>query len=343
MIPAIHTLKQTFGFATLDLESAAVEQWKIVPAEKVYVPPAKFLPGQLDRIRGTEFGSTQTVVRHLQGRFDVLQGETLGFRLKEVDLVDGVLYNKHTARHLRQRARFLPYYSKPREVASGALYESWSGNRWLGNWLSDDCQAYLLAERFGSPVTTALTAEGHVPDYESRIGMRPRRMAHVRFEELMLFRDSHNSDRKARAEDIRKRLVSAASPKQHAGVFLLRGRTGMPRVLLNEEEIAERLVIERGFRILDPSTASIDEIIDACAGARVVAGVEGSHLVHGLVMMPPDATLLAIQPQERVVSVLKIFTDRQGQSFAFVIASGDAEAFSVSWDELARTLDLVLM
>ena len=37
----------------------------------------------------------------------------------------------------------------------------------------------------------------------------------------------------------------------------------------------------RGFRIIDPSKTDVRTIAAACAGARAVVGIEGSHLAHG--------------------------------------------------------------
>ena len=302
-----------------------------------------FLPEQLERIRGTEFGSRATIVRDFVGDFETLQGSTLGFRVKDVDLVDGALYTARARKHLRQRDRRVPAYRVPTELAHGALYETWVGNRWFGNWLQDDCLTYRLAERFGSPVTTTLSAGGHVPDYEALLGMRPRRVAEVHFEELTLFRDfAHNSSKTSRADDLRARLVAQVPVVAHPGVFLLRGASGQRRYLANERTLAEKLAMERGFRIVDPSTASVEDIVRACAGARVVAGVEGGHLAHGLMLMPPDAILLVIQPPDRVVSVLKMATDRQGQTYALVVAAGDQGAFRVDLEEVDRTLDQAL-
>jgi hypothetical protein len=226
-------------------------------------------------------------------------------------------------------------------VTSGAIYESWVGNRWFGTWLLDDCLAYRLAERFGQPVTTARAACGHAFEYELRLGMAPRRLERARFDELIVFRDFFNTaDRKARADDFRRRLVGSAPPAVHPGVFLLRGQRGTRRVLANERALAEQLARTRGLRLLDPESSSVAEIVAACAGARVVAGVEGSQLVHGLMLMPPAATLLVLQPPDRVASVLKSATDRQGQRFAFVVGIGDQSAFRVDPGEVLRTLDL---
>ncbi len=338
--PGLHAVRHVLGAPAPDLEAAAVERWEIAPAVTRRVAPARFLPGQLDRIRGTEFGSLAEVVRDFRGGFDTLHEETLGFRLRDVDLVDGVLYAAGALRHLRPRHHRVPAYRSPPEVTHGALYESWVGNRWFGNWLSDDCLTYPLAERFGA-VTTAVAPQGHVPRYESLLGMRPRRLERAHFDELILFRDrSDNADRRARACRLRTLVCAAAPFAPHAGVFLLRGGTGMQRILVNEAALAERLAAERGFAILDPSTAPVEEIVRACAGARVVAGVEGSHLVHGLMVMPPGACLLVIQPADRVVSVLKRIADRQDQTYAFVVGDCGQERFSADWGEVARTLDL---
>lgn len=341
--PTLHSIRKAVGASMPDLESAAVDRWTIAPGCKRFVRPARFLPGQLDRIRSAEFGSVADVVRDFRGGYEANQGETLGFCVKQVDLVDGVLYARRAQRNLRPRTRRLPAYAVPREVASGALYESWLGNRWFGNWLSDDCLTYRLAERFGAPVTTLATMEGHVPHYASLLGLRPTPVSRVHFEELIFFGDSsHNEDKEARADQFRDRLVAGARLVEHPGVFLLRGASGAKRILINEKPIAEMLSAKRGFRVLDPSSASVSEIVRCCAGARVIAGVEGSHLVHGLMMMPPNSALFVIQPPDRVVSVLKTITDRQGQTYSFLVGEGAQDRFSVEWDEVDRSLDLAL-
>jgi hypothetical protein len=341
--PLVQQARQALGRAPVDLEDRAVERWTISPGGRRAVPPAKFLDGQLDRILGTEFGSVEDVARDLRGGHESRDGETLGFRLKHVDFVDGVLYGPGCIRHLRQRSRWRPWYRVPAEALSGSLYETWIGNRWFGSWLMEDCVSHELARQQGRPVTTApLAAQGHARAYEQLLDMNPRRVSAVHFDELIVFRDSAgNEGKRQRAQQMRDRLVSNVSCESHPGVFILRGQAGDRRVLLNEMALAQQLAARRGFKLLDPLASSVDEIVAACAGARVVAGVEGSQLVHGLVCMPPDATLFVIQPPHRVVSVLKLVTDRQGQSFAFVIASGGTDEFTVEPDEVERTLDLL--
>lgn len=323
-----------------DIAAAAVEQWQIAPGTTLEVRPAKVLPGQLERIVRAEFASLGEVVQHFRGGFGSRQSATLGYRLKNVLLHDGVLYAAGAARHLRQRSRYRPLALAPREEAGMALYESWLGNRWFGNWLSDDCLTYRLAETAGIPFTTHWPV-GHLPQYERALDMLPARGTSALFRDLVVFDDSaHNDHKRQRAEAMRRRLVRAPG-ERHPGTFLLRGTSGDARVLAGERRIAEHLAVKRGFQVLDPSHADLTEIVRACGGARVVAGVEGSHLVHGLVAMPPDACAFVIQPPRRAVSALKLLTDRQGQDYALVVGEGTNDAFTADIDEIERTLDLV--
>lgn len=341
--PALHFLRQAWGRPTPDLETIASERWTIAPGEKRHIKPAKFLPGQLERIQAAEFGSVAHVVRDLRGDFDTDIGPTLGYRMKGVDFVDGVLYAPGALKHLRRRAHKFPAYVVPADHVSGALYESWIGNRWFGTWLCEDCLCYPLAETYGAPVVTAPSTKGHAASYETKLGHHPRRIESAHFEELIFFSDAeHNAHKKARADQIRARLIGSNSAEPHPGVFLMRGSAGDLRLLVNEQEIAEKAAVARGFRVLDPMSSTVDEIVAACAGARVVMGVEGSQLVHGMMVMPPDASLFVIQPPDRTVSTLKAITDRQEQGFSFVVGTGALDGFSANWEEIDRTLDLAL-
>jgi hypothetical protein len=281
----------------------------------------------------------EQVARDLVGGFESMQGPTMALRLKNVLLVDGVLHCGVAERHLRRRTRWRLTYLEPELRAEGALYESWNGNRWFGNWLCDDCLTYRLAEFVGSPLATAPPVD-HKIDYERHLAMSAERVSAVFFAELTLFDDQpHNESKRWRASELRRRLVGE-EPALHPGVFVLRGGSGDRRVLENERAIAEHLERTRGIRPIDPARMSVREIIGACGGARTIIGVEGSHLVHGLMLLPPGGRVLVIQPPERVVSVLKLITDRQGHDFSFVVGVGNNESFNASIGEIERTLDL---
>lgn len=339
--PIGHAFRRILRSPSRDLKAIAVDEWEVAPASKRVTIPARCLPGQHDRIRAVEFGAREEVARHFRGGYEIHEQPTKAYRVENVQLIDGVLYGKGVIRHLRPRRRRLPIYAVPTEVISGTMYETWLGNRWFGSWLLDNCLTYPLAARLGPAITTT-SSSGHRLQYERRAGMTPLHFERAHFRELVFFDDfSNNDDKERRADNFRNMLIRDLSTGSHPGVFILRGDAGDQRVLVNELAVAEHLAAKRGFVVIDPLKCSVDEIVRLCAGAHVIAGVEGSHLVHGLMVMPKNAALLVIQPPERVVSVLKLTTDRQGQLFSFVVASGTRREFSVDCNELLRTLDLV--
>ena len=122
--------------------------------------------------------------------------------------------------------------------------------------------------------------------------------------------------------------------------MLLRRQTGVARILLNEEVLAERLE-GRGFRILCPTEHSVDEILDVCMDAKVVVGVEGSNLCHALLVMQAGATLVTLQPPHRFNNILKTYCDGLGMRYAFTVGHSSPEGFFVEPEALDRLLDRV--
>lgn len=340
--PITYRLRHMLGLSRDEIAAAAVESWEIAPNEIMNVPPAICLPGQAERITKTEFAPLDMVIRSLAGDPAERVGPTMAHRLRDVDIVDGVLYSGGLSLHLRTRKRHLPLSRRPERLASGSLYETWTGNRWFGNWLLDDCLNYRLAEENGTPVTTMLVRSGHVPRYEELLAMAPNRIGDAHFDDLIVFDDhANNSHRVARAQEMRRRLLKGRSTQTNPGVFLFRGHSGDLRLLENEEEIAERLESECGFRVMVPKDHSVDELMDACGGARVIAGIEGSQLTHGIAVMPPGGTILTIQPADRATTALKLLSDRWQQRFAMIVGQGGYQSFRVDWNDVMRTLDRI--
>ncbi|MDB6176162.1 glycosyltransferase family 61 protein [Paracoccus sp. Z330] len=340
--PIANKFCRMVGLPRPELIDLAVETWEISPAETRAVPAAICLPGQTDRIMQTEFAPREAVLDALNGQPAEHVPATMGYRLRDIDFVDGVLYSGRAEMHLRPRRKSHLHHHRPQKAVSGALYESWVGNRWFGNWLLDDCSSYRLAESFGQPVTSAPVKAGHVPRYEELLSINPTRIGDVHFDELILFDDHHNNaSRIARAQDMRKRLMAGRDVAPCPGVFLYRGHSGDARILENEDEIAEKLESQYGFRVLFPEDHSVDDLVLACANAGIVAGIEGSQLTHGVAVMPPNATLLTLQPPDRATTALKSMTDRFQQRFALIVGQGRAGAFRIDWAEMQATLDLI--
>ncbi|WP_353144115.1 glycosyltransferase family 61 protein [Paracoccus sp. (in: a-proteobacteria)] len=340
--PIHNRLRRLFGLARADFFDTAVERWEICPAEVVEITPGIWLPDQIEHISRTEFGALPDILAQMQGNPAEHTSPTMGYRFRDVDFVDGVLHARGAERHLRQRKQSRLTYAPPRESLSGALYESWIGNRWFGNWLLNDCLAYRLAEDAGAPVTSAPVRGGHIARYEELLGMAPHRIGDAHFDELILFDDLHNnSHRRARAQENRARILNGAVSKPLRGVFIFRGVSGDARILEIEAEIAERLEAEYGFLTLYIDRHDADELAHAAGAAQLVVGVEGSQLAHGVIAMAPGGTVLTLQPADRVTTSLKLLTDCWQQRYAMVVGSGTARGYLVEWDQIRRTLDLI--
>ncbi len=339
--PLTYRLGLLLGLGSGEMAAAAEEQWQIAPSEVRRVPPVIILPGQAERITRTEFTTLPLLMQSLAGDPAEVIAPTTAYRLTDVDIVDGVLYSHGMSLHLRER-RHKMALGHLETIPRGALYETWVGNRWFGNWLLDDCLTYRLAEQAGCPVTTMPARGGHVPRYEALLHIEQRRIADAHLDEALIFDDhANNSHRLQRAQDMRDRLVAGVTPGTDPGVFLLRGKSGDQRVLENETEIAAQLERRHGFRIMFAEDHSVDELMAACAGASIVAGVEGSQLNHGIAAMAPGGTLLTLQPPDRATTAMKLLSDRWQQRFAMVVGEGQAQTFRIAWDDIARTLDLI--
>jgi len=323
------------------LRARAVRSWDLAPGHVMRSPRAWFLPDQLDRVNRWVF-SSEHPRRCMIGGEEIQHAPARAFLFRDACLLDGVLYAAGTSEHLRPRTHRVPRLRLHEAIERGAIYCTHPGNTWFGQWLLDDCATYRLAENEGTPVTTGQSISRHAQDYEAWLGMQPHRTESAFFKEVILFHDTgHNRDKHRRFAAMRESLRTRVDARPHPGVFLLRGTAGERRVLTGELALAEHLQRTRGFRILDPMRTDVATIVRTCAGARVVMGIEGSQLIHGLLTMDPDGTLFVLQPQDRFCPNYKHICDRDGLGFAFVVLQRSGEDYDVSLDEVDRTLDLL--
>nr|WP_313460000.1 glycosyltransferase family 61 protein [Pseudomonas sp.] len=344
-----HILRKRLGRqADRDIKCLAEKTWDIAPGETTVSPPAFYLPGQLERVTGWEgqrFYPYVHPARTMEGGVVTEQGPTRGYLLKDVWLIDGALYKDDASHWLSLKPSRFPGVNVQHEIDRAAIYCTQNGNTWFGTWLMENCPTYALAREEGVPVTTApslrypLFTQG--PAYERWLDMQPLRTRGAYLREVVLFDDvSNNRSRHQRYQAMGEKLLSHVEHRPHPGVFLLRGSAGDLRLMRNELEVAAYLQSQHGFRVVDPLQTDVPGIVAACAGAKVVAGVEGSQLVHGVNVLQPGGALLTLQPPNRFVSYYKYLTDRDHQHFGFVVGSPQGDGFSIDIGELERTLAL---
>jgi hypothetical protein len=328
------------------LESLASNSWEISPGNTTITPKAYFLKDQLDRVTGTAYTDDPNAMMH--GGITIKHEPTRAYILKNIWMINGSIYkgmNRFLLHHrskLSTKMNYFPPITVDTEINNAAIYSSYDGNEFFGLWLTDDCTNYKLAESEGTPVTTDIFTSPHMFEYEKLLDMNPYR-SNATYMKNAVFIDDDWGNNKKKQEIFSKNketLLSKFQDNSHPGVFILRRNSGKTRIMLNEIEIAEQLRDKYGFKIVDVTKQSVAEIISACVGAKILVGIEGSHLMHGLMVLQPGTSVLTLQPPNRFCGVLKITTDMENINYGFVVGIQNGEDFYINFEEVERTLDL---
>lgn len=329
------------------LESLCVRSWEIAPGNTTVSTKAYFLDGQLDRITNTAY--TDDPHGMMNGGITIKHEPTRAYKLKNIWMINGSVYKGlhrflfHHDTKLSTKMNYFPPIIVDTEIKNASIYSSYDGNEFFGLWLTDDCTNYKFAASEGVPLTTDIFTSPHMLEYEKLLGMNPYKTNAAYIKEALFFDDDWGNNKKKHDlfNENKKMLLSKFPGNSHPGVFVLRRSSGKTRIMLNELEIAEQLRDKYGFKIVDVTCQTVNEIISACVGAKVIIGIEGSHLMHGLMILEPGASVLTLQPPNRFCGVLKITTDMQNLHFGFVVGIKKEENFYINFEEVERTLELL--
>ncbi|MGQ7946384.1 glycosyltransferase 61 family protein [Flavobacterium sp. WC2509] len=329
------------------LDSLSVKSWEIAPGNTTIVSKAYFLKGQLDRVTGTAYTDDPYTMMH--GGYEKKHEPTRAYQFQNIWMLNGTIYKDlhqflfHPRSQLTTRMHFFPPIVVDTEITNASIYNSYDGNAFFGLWLTDDCTMYPLAASEGVPVTSNIFTSPHMLDYESMLGMNPIRTNAAFMKNAILFDEDwgNNKSKHERFSINRNKLLSIFPGTSHPGVFILRRDSGKTRIMLNEIEIAEQLRDKYGFRIVDVTKHSVAEIISACVGAQVLVGIEGSHLMHGLMVLEPGTSVLTLQPPNRFCGVIKITTDMENINYGFVVGIPKEDSFYIDMEEVERTIELL--
>ena len=314
-------------------------QWTVHPNEKAVAPPAIYLDGALERVTGAQPEST--LAYEIQQVFGGPKEHiaTTAYLLRDVHLVNGYLYKASMKLPLTIAKESLFQSAKPERVSQAALACTLTSNRYFGHWITDGLTMNLAAAQLAPAVTTAHSETAHQIDYRRLFNVHATMMTTAYFNQLIILEDfGQNAYKRDRYNRMRSHLRQAFPTATKPGVMLLRGTSGVQRVLLNELDVANFLH-KQGFTILDPQALSVSEIVQQTLGAKVVVGVEGSQLIHGLFTLVDRGTILTLQPPYRFNSVFKDYTDCLELNYAFVVGREVEGGFEIDLNDLEKTLD----
>ena len=343
--PVEYAVRRALG-GRRTLRDMASRTWVIEPESSQVVPKATYLEETLSRVTAPAPFSTLEIQYAMIAGGKMSHLPITAIQLKGASLVGGSVYVRGHRMALAPASGFrLRDLMDGARVPSASLGCTYFGNLFFGHFWTDDVPLMQLGQELAPVVRTAKAPTGHQRELLELLGLSPQLPSCVVMDELIVLEDAAQTKSKER----RYRQIRAAYTQRFArpdpprGVFLFRGSSGAARQCENEAEIAEALE-RRGFVCLHPERMTLAELARASWGARVVVGVEGSQLVHGLYTVAEGGSFLALTPPMRFGNIIKNYTDCLEMQYGFVVGeptggSASPAGFKVSLDEVLRVLE----
>jgi capsular polysaccharide biosynthesis protein len=341
LAPFTSRLRTRLGLPN-DYRQSHSRSWQICPGSTTSVRPAIYDPKDLDRISGVYTGNT------IAGQIALAQAERrehgacTAYELRNAVLSKGHLFTHTTLHRLALTPLPLLAGRVTEHHKDAVLATTHFGIKYFGHWMTDDLPLTLAARKLGMPISALSEPTDHQREYLALLRFEEPVISEARFDRIVVLDDiGQNAYKRERVLALRDMFRSKVHSRRHRGVMLLRGNSGMRRVLLNEAEVASAMK-ERGYAVLDPRDCSADDVASICLDTEVVLGVEGSQLAHGIMLMSPGGTLVELQPPWGFNVTFKDRCDCDGMRYAFIVGHAqDDGAFSIDVSALHRLLDRV--
>jgi hypothetical protein len=324
------------------LAEAATAVVEAAPATDVPPPPPPTHdPEELERITAPAPYST------LEGQMAWLAGTrrygpAMAYELPPLWFVDGNFARGRVRFEMNaERERLLVRSRDLRTFEGVAFVSSTFANKFFGHQIGDELPAALLGPDFGEPwYVNAHAPTPHVAGYRRACDVDLPVTWSGFARRCWVFEDAFLNDSKVgRIRELRRRLGATVAPGVPAvRTYVRRGASGGLRAPRNEAEV-EAVLAGEGWRIVDPASAALPELLGALAAAPVVVGVEGSNLAHAFYGLRTGAALVPVIPPDRFGLWLKDFADRLGFRFGFHVGRAVADGWEVDIDALRRLVD----
>lgn len=311
------------------------------PAETVAVRPPACLPDMLDRVTGTDENST--VAYHMQVAQEVTVTHVPVLR----QVWRNALVRRRGFATLRRHERYGPGFGlgdlagPMRQEAVLRYCHSWVSWRYFGHWLTDSIPSAAIEPDTGALWMPHDPSWSHAPGYLEALALPALPDHPVLAKELITYQDfGQGSHKAARYDRIRSQLQARFGSAEETAVYLRRGRTGAPRWIANEDALVEALRA-RNWRVVDIAGTSVEEMQRALCPARIVVGIDGSHLDHAHLSLRAGGRMVVLVPQDRFTLRQVGLSRAHGVTPGFVVLKGSmAAGYTADLDEILRTLDL---
>ncbi|MEO5689841.1 MAG: glycosyltransferase 61 family protein [Burkholderiaceae bacterium] len=298
------------------------------------------LEGESDRALGTAPNRSieLELLRLETGPYRVPASQT--YELSDALFIDGNLH-KGLAKHIISGETKTLLASVRETSPSGCIFANRQSHRYFGHWLFEELPAMRASSQRGPALEVyGKSAPGtHKVDYLRLYGIDdptpiPSRcvIPHLTLITSSGFSLHHQQG----LVELQDGLIKQGWARKNERIFVSR-RGGAARDLGNEAQIIERLAAE-GFSIIDPMSMSAEAVARACFDAKLIIGVEGSHLSHAFIQLRAGAGMVLIQPPTRFDNPFKDLCDIRGIDYGFVVADAQANGFVQPINRLLETI-----
>lgn len=343
ILPALSALHRKFR--PNDFERRAYSVESVAPETTRSRPAALCLPNEIDRLIGAPEGTSFAIEAERLGSGVDRHGATSLHHYRNVSIIDGIVYAGLNASVLTAEKRRLVVSGLER-ISSGMLCSNYVIHRYFGHFAQEGLAMEMLAQSMGRlPITLARPAWMHDDGYRKALDLRNHAVRAARVDELTIVDDrGWNDHRLARFGKMREILRQAGSGSSASGsnaVFLSRGETGVGRRLYDSPAV-EAALAHAGFDIVCPERLSFEQLAGRLHRAEIIVAVEGSALAHAALLSPAGATMIAIMPPRRLVTMFKPIATAAGMQWGYVAAEDrQDDQIEVDMARLFATIDLI--
>lgn len=338
--PVASQIVKRIGFGMPQLTEAAVEVIEEHPSTTAFSKPVLMLDEDRAKVTGAQAATSLAEQWAIIDGRNIVHEATIRYIFRDVLATPFGFFTKHQGFARFGPVRYAEMMSAPIERrASGFSAASPITQQYFGHWVCDGLITTYLKRSHEELYFPSNPTWTHSKEYLDLLKIERLRPDYVIFDEMSYCRDiGQNAGRAARLERLQSKVQELFGDVGVPGAFIRRGRTGVSRVLLNEDEVVDTLSA-RGFAIVS-STDPLEHILRSVSGAPVTVAMEGSHWNHLFLASRRDALHVTINPADRFNNIFADFIDHTPGQLATTVAIREGDGYRVDVSNLLRLIDL---
>jgi hypothetical protein len=343
--PLFYHLRNSLNFhVESDIEAVSERSWIIAKGGRSIFPKAFYLDKHLNYNLKTVTGETvEGEIKRVSGR-EVFFKPSVMYQVNQLKVLNSLLYkNNFRFRLSEKKEPIFNFIGDTKIEDEGLLVSSWSSNKYFGHWIHDECPKILAGNKLGLASYSTVNERKyiHQSGYEKILNLSSKGIQRAFFRKFFYLSDATlNKYRQERFRQLRSFALSSGQVV-NSKVYIKRGVVGVQgRELINEVLLIEMLVKD-GYVVIEPEKMMPAEIVEACRGARIIIGVEGSALAHAFLTISSKGTIVSLVPENRFTNPFMDFCSSIGLRYGFVVGRASKTGFNINLDDLEKLLAII--